>query len=243
MVPPFINIHTHTPLPDSGLYSYGIHPWWLCHGEQNETIQKDFELLEKLLKENRIAAIGEMGIDSISQATLSQQIEVFEKQIPLSEHYQKPLVIHNVHGTNEILRLHKKHKPKQLWILHGFNGTVEEARQLTDKNLFLSVGESIFYPNRKISATIKAIPLDHLFLETDVSQRSIQEVYKKVAELLNLPIEILKQRLFDNFEQLKLTARETGNDRQGRSSETVALINLERGVFCASATINEPLNR
>lgn len=228
---PFINIHTHSPLIDSGLYSYGIHPWWLCHGEQNETIQKDFELLEKLLQENRIAAIGEMGIDSISQATLAQQIEVFEKQIPLSEHYQKPLIIHNVHGTNEILRLHKKHKPKQLWILHGFNGTVEEARQLTDKDFFLSVGESIFYPNRKISTTIKSIPLDHLFLETDVSQRTIQEVYEKAAELLNLPMETLKQRIFANFARLNLTIWKTGNNGQGCSSETMALINLERVTF------------
>lgn len=231
MNPPFINIHTHTPSPDCGLYSYGIHPWWLCHGTQNKTILKDLEILEKMLQENRIVAIGEIGIDNISQATLSQQIEVFEKQIPLSEQYQKPLIIHNIHGTNEILRIHKKHQPKQKWIIHGFNGTVEEARQLVDKGIFLSVGESIFYPNRKISTTIKTIPLDHLFLETDVSQRSIQEVYEKVAGLLNLPVEILKQRIFANFAQLNLATWITENKGQDCLSDTMALINLERVTF------------
>lgn len=228
---PFINIHTHNPHLDSGLYSYGIHPWWLCLCDQSETIQKDFELLEKLLQENRIAAIGEMGIDNISKTTLSQQIEVFEKQIPLSERYQKPLIIHNVHGTNEILRLHKTHHPKQTWILHGFNGTVEEAHQLTERGFFLSVGESLFYPNRKISTTIKSIPLDHLFLETDVSQRTIQEIYEKAAELLNIPMDTLKQRLFANFARLNLTTWKTGNNGQDCLSATMALINLERVMF------------
>ena len=228
---PFINIHTHNPHIDSGFYSYGIHPWWLCHCERSEAFQKDFELLEHLLQENHIAAIGEVGIDRINPNTLPQQIEVFEKQIPLSEQYQKPLIIHNVHGTNEILQLHKKHQPKQAWIIHGFNGSIEEARQFTEKGLFLSVGESIIYQNRKISTTIKSIPLDHLFFETDVSERTIQEINEKASELLNLPLETLKQRIFTNFAKLNLTAWKTGSNEQGCSSATMALINLERVTF------------
>lgn len=158
--------------------------------------------LETLLKENKIAAVGETGIDRNHKDTIDLQLEVFERHILLSEQYQKPLIIHNVKATADILRLHKKHQPRQTWIIHGFNGTEQEVQQLTERGICLSVGESIFYPNRKITKSISSIPLDQLFLETDVSDRTIQEIYGKAAEWLNQPLEVLKKRIFDNFTRL-----------------------------------------
>lgn len=221
---PFIDIHTHGNLVDCGLYSFGIHPWRLC---QDDTLS----YLETLLKENKIVAIGECGIDRNHKQTIDLQLEVFERQILLSEQYQKPLVIHNVKATADILQLHKRHQPKQAWIIHGFNGTEQEAKQLTDNGLYLSVGESLFYPNRKIIRSISSIPLDQLFFETDVSERSIHEIYEKAAELLNLPLEMLKERIFTNFARLKLTTWKNGKTELGCSLETMALINCN-GAMC-----------
>lgn len=203
------------------LYSYGIHPW---------RVTSDLSFLERLLAENRIVALGETGLDRLHRATWDLQLEVFEQHILLSEQYGKPLIIHNVGGTAEILRLHKKHQPRQTWILHGFNGTIEEVRQLTAKGLCLSVGESIFYPNRKITKSILSIPLEYLFFETDTSDRTIQEVYQRGAALLNLPLEVLKEQIFANFARLKLTTWKTGNNAPGCSSATMALINLDEAM-------------
>ena len=221
---PFIDIHTHNTHVDCGLYSYGIHPW-------NLGMQPNLSLLETLLKENKVVAIGECGIDRNYKETINLQLDVFERQILLSEQYQRPLIIHNVKATADILRLHKKHQPRQEWIIHGFNGTVEEARQLTDKGLYLSVGESILYQNRKITQSIQSIPLDKLFFETDVSERTIQEIYGKASELLNLPLEVLKERIFANFARLKLTRWKTGKTEPDCSSETMALKNCD-GATC-----------
>lgn len=178
-----------------------------------------------------LAAIGETGLDRLHPDTYDLQMEVFEQHILLSEQYQKPLIIHNVKATADILKLHKKHRPKQAWIIHGFNGSVEEARQLTDQKCYLSVGESIFYPNRKITKSISSIPLDYLFLETDTSEKTIQQIYEKAAELLNLPIDQLKEQIFANFARLKLTPWKTGNNAPDCSSETMALINWDE-VMC-----------
>lgn len=186
------------------------------------------ERLEALLAEGRVAAIGETGIDRLHHDTLPLQIETFEKQILLSERYQKPMILHNVRATADLLRLHKKHQPLQPWIVHGFNGNEEEARQLTDRGIFLSVGESLLFPNRKIGKTILSIPWDYLFFETDTSERDIQEIYVKAAERLSLPLEKLKDRVFANFERLKLTPWKAGEETQDCSSATMALINWER---------------
>lgn len=206
---PFIDIHTHRQC--QGGMTYGIHPWTL------DAIQEKLQILETLLKENRIVAIGETGIDRAHKDTVPLQLEVFEKHILLSEQYQKPLIIHNVRGTADVLRIHKKRQPKQAWVIHGFNGTAAEANQLTDRGIFLSVGESLFYENRKIHESITSIPLDRLFFETDTSERTIQEIYGKAAELLSLPLDQLKERIFANFEQLNLDSWNNGTNEIGHS--------------------------
>ena len=225
---PFIDIHTHSTRINSGLYSYGIHPWAIQRDEL--TPQKSSLSDRGSVRPSDLAAIGETGLDRLHKDTYDLQLEVFEQHILLSEQYQKPLIIHNVRATADILRLHKKHQPKQAWIIHGFNGTVEEVHQFTSKGIYLSVGESIFYPNRKITQSISSIPLEYLFLETDTSEKTIQQIYEKAAERLNLSIDQLKEQIFANFARLKLTPWKTGNNVPDCSSATMALINWEEAM-------------
>ena len=229
MKTPFIDIHTHKKGEGCG-FSYGIHPWSIRRDgltpEASPLSDRGFGMAVP----SDLAAIGETGLDRLHPDTYDLQMEVFEQHILLSEQYQKPLIIHNVKATADILKLHKKHRPKQAWIIHGFNGSVEEARQLTDQKCYLSVGESIFYPNRKITKSISSIPLDYLFLETDTSEKTIQQIYEKAAELLNLPIDQLKEQIFANFARLKLTPWKTGNNALDCSSETMALINWDEAM-------------
>ena len=215
---PFIDIHTHHP--GEGYYTYGVHPWKLSN----------LTGLITLLKENKIAAIGETGLDRLHADTYELQLEVFEQHILLSEEYEKPLIIHCVKAIPDVLKLHKKHHPQQTWILHGFNGNADEILQLTQRGICLSVGESIFYPNRKITKHLSSIPLEYLFLETDTSEKTIQQIYAKAAELLNLPLDRLKQQIFANFARLNLTTWKTGNNAHDYSSATMALINLDEAM-------------
>ena len=217
--------------------TYGIHPWTFDgtslrgpRAQRGGTKQSNLTLLEKYLQENKIVAIGETGLDRLHKDTYDLQTEYFEKHILLSEQYQKPLIIHNVKATADILKLHKKHQPRQAWIIHGFNGTIEEAHQLTERGIFLSVGESIFYPNRKITKTLLSLPLEYLFLETDTSEKTIQQVYGKASELLNLPLNVLKEQIFANFARLKIDVWKTGNNVPGCSSATMALICLDEAM-------------
>ena len=169
---PFIDIHTHTikaqddliqivnldsnqPCPEQGYYSYGIHPWAL----DNADFQVD-EALNKLkenLQQPQVVALGEAGLDKF-HADFERQIKVFERQIVLSENLKKPMILHDVRSHNEIIALRKKHKAKQPWILHGFNGTEQDIRQLMGQGLYISVGEALLHPDRKIYKSFKTIP-------------------------------------------------------------------------------------
>ena len=134
--------------------------------------------------------------------TFEKQTAVFERQIDLSEALQKPMILHDVKSHNEILDLRKKHKAQQPWILHGFNGTEQDIRQLTGQGLYLSVGEALLHPDRKICKSFKTIPLDRLFLETDMVKIEINTIYEAAAKLLEMDINALKEQIFANFARL-----------------------------------------
>ena len=139
--------------------------------------------------------------------SFEKQIGLFERQIDLSEALQKPMILHDVKSHNEILALRKKHKAKQPWILHGFNGTEQDIQQLTGQGLYLSVGESLLHSERKITKSLKNIPLDMLFLETDMADISIEVVYEAASRLLEMDTNALKAQIFCNFAALWNTGK------------------------------------
>ncbi len=214
---PFVNIHTHnakanddliqivnldleTPCPEQGYYSYGIHPWLLDNVDFQ--LKEAFSLLEQRLPSPNVLALGEAGLDNMHKESFKEQIELFERQIELSETMQKPMILHNVRSHNEIHALRKKHKAKQPWILHGFNGTEQDIRQLTGQGLYLSVGDGVLHSERKITKSLKNIPLDMLFLETDMAEIGIEMIYDTAANLLEMDIVSLQKQIFSNFVRL-----------------------------------------
>ena len=222
MEAPFINIHTHSllindghiqivnlnlnrPCPEQGYYSYGIHPWDLDNADFQ--IDEAMRLLEERLQSPNVLALGEAGLDKMHKASFERQIELFERQIELSEALKKPMILHDVRSHNEIIALRKKHKAQQPWILHGFSGTDQDAQQLIGQEIYLSVGESLLHPERKIHKSFKFIDLNYLFLETDMAEIGIEKVYEAVANLLEMDINVLKTRIFANFAALWNTGK------------------------------------
>ena len=217
METPFINIHTHTaksddnliqivnlnlnqPCPEQGYYSYGIHPWTLDKADfqMDEALRK----LKEDLQQPQVIALGEAGLDKMHKASFERQIELFERQIKLSEALQKPMILHDVKSHNEIIALRKKHKAQQPWIVHGFSSTEQDVKKLIGQGIYLSVGESLLYPERKIYKSFKFIDLDYLFLETDMAEIGVETIYEAAANLLEMDLSALKTRIFANFEHL-----------------------------------------
>ena len=88
--------------------------------------------------------IGECGLDFFKKTIDEQkQIHFFSKQIELSEALELPLIIHCVRAFHELFYLHKLYKPKQAWIVHGFNGSLKLATQLLEKGIYMSFGKTL----------------------------------------------------------------------------------------------------
>ncbi|WP_435261704.1 TatD family hydrolase [Tenacibaculum sp. nBUS_03] len=207
----FIDIHTHSPqqfpktlsiintypnnsTPENSPFSVGIHPWHISKGN----LELDFKNVEKKIKVKNCLAIGECGLDKLSSTSYDLQISVFKKHVLLSEKYNKPLIIHCVKAFNDIIHLKKAYKTKQQWIIHGFNKNKQIATDLIKNNINISIGASIL-KNNKLQNTIKGIPEEYIFLETDDSNESIKNIYNKFAELKEKDLTLVKQRITENF--------------------------------------------
>lgn len=200
-----VNLDLNQPCPEHGYYSYGIHPWALDNAEFQA--EKALQILEEKLKLPQALALGEAGLDKMHKASFERQIELFERQIELSEACQKPMILHDVRSHNEIIALRKKHKAVQPWIVHGFSGTEQDIKQLIGQGIYLSVGESLLHPERKIYKSFKFIDLNYLFLETDMAEIGIKSVYEAAARLLKMELSTLQTRIFANFAALWNTGK------------------------------------
>lgn len=184
-----INLHTHHKLPDGiqgltnirwdgispdleGSYSIGIHPWDV----EDNRWKQNFEILATLAEKPSIKAIGECGFDT-TRGDRRIQEEAFIAQVALSEKVKKPLIIHSVGGSDRVIALKKALKPQQSWIIHSFVGKNEVARSYCDLGIYLSFSP-FSLSHLKSLEVFKWYPAHLLFLESDDSTTSIEDVYQ-----------------------------------------------------------------
>ena len=141
--------------------------------------------------------------DKKVETDFNEQIRVFKAQIFISEEYRRPLIIHCVKAYNEVFELHQKLHPEMPWILHGYQGNVNTTKQLGKNGMHFSFGKSLFFEKSKSIESLKFLPLEKIFFETDEFDQEVDKVYKKAAELKNVSLDILKNEVFNNFNRIE----------------------------------------
>jgi len=205
----FFNIHTHTsrhpeseilstdihsfPPENEEIYlSVGIHPWYLSE----EKTENQLQALQRAVKDNRVIAIGESGLDRLQGPSLDIQTNTFKKIIALSEAMELPMIIHCVKAFNELVQLKKQMNPHQPWIIHGFRGKKALAKECIRHGFYLSFGA-----NYQEDA-LKSVPIEKLFIETDESEIPIEDIYLRIAQTKGIHLEELAEAIKKNVERV-----------------------------------------
>lgn len=173
-------------------YSLGIHPWHIPTTLPDRGIGQ----LLNHAAHPQVLAIGEAGLDKLTETPLSVQAAVFQQQAQLAEEVGKPLIIHLVKATNELLQLKRRMQPRTPWIIHGFRGKSALAETYLRHGFHLSFGEK-YQPE-----ALRAVPLDHLFIETDESTVAVEALYQKAATVLSIPVWQLKEAVQHNINRV-----------------------------------------
>ena len=142
---------------------YGLHPY-LAAEHSNE----DLAELARWLEHAECVALGECGLDfRKDQADRQLQLKFFNTQVAMAHAAGKPVVIHSVRATGDVIESIKNH-PGLCGMVHSYSGSYEQAMQLIKLGFLISFGGAITYERAsRLRATAARLPLDSILLETD----------------------------------------------------------------------------
>jgi len=195
----------------------GFHPI-----NAQEVSLETIEEFSALLLEPKVVAVGETGLDyfylnktpySGHYPEKEAQRLVFIQILELAREADLPLIFHCRQAYQEMLTILKKEKLPKSGVVHCFMGSIEQARDFLDLNLYLSFAGNITYSNT-MDEVIRFVPLERLMLETDApylapapyrSKRNepcfMIETARKIADLKGIGLAELVEKTDRNAEQ------------------------------------------
>jgi Tat protein secretion system quality control protein TatD with DNase activity len=157
---------------------------------------EDFDsLLSKKLEENPSFHVGEVGLDNRFD-NIEKQILFFEKALSLSYKYNRIFTIHIVRENDLLVNILKKNinsLPKHI-IYHGFNKSVELAKQLQKYNVIVSINPTCM--KSKLINNIKQLDKIGFLVESDWDNKTDD----KYREYFNKFTNDIKSLGANNFE-------------------------------------------
>lgn len=187
-----------TKLPDEQLtpfFSFGIHP-----NESAFDFREIEHICEQLNRNKGFLAIGEIGLDKRYDSPEKQE-ELYIFQLKIASKLHKPVILHCVNSWDRCRFLHEKHAPNTVLIYHGFNKASITEQVLNYPKSMISIGESII-SNQKLQNALLQIPLERLFLETDMGNLPLIDTYRTVAEIKNVSLHALIDQLDQNAKRI-----------------------------------------
>lgn len=143
----------------------GVHP-----NSADGSVDDQLNELEELLADETVIAVGETGLDFYrTHVSVHRQRERFRRHIELSREYAKPLIIHSRSAMKETIDVLREYSD-DAWsgIMHCFSGSADDVAVLCDMGFMISfAGNATFPKAENLRKALRAVPLDHLLLETD----------------------------------------------------------------------------
>jgi TatD DNase family protein len=189
--------------------------------ERSEREEFDYEEYKELARNEKVAAIGETGLDYFrikNRELRIKQKEVFKKQIELAIELNKPLIIHCRDAHDDVLEILKSYtlnlKSNLKGAIHSFSGNLKQAEQYQKLGFKIAFNGIITF-SRDYDEVILKTPLENILIETDCpflapvpyrGQRNepsyIGEIAKKLAEIKNVELGKVIEQTTKNAEEV-----------------------------------------
>jgi len=128
-----------------------------------------FSVVENAVKQQKLIAIGETGLDyHYEHSPRKQQEEFLRRYFELAKHCHLPIVIHCRNAFEDLFRIADEQYKNLPLLLHCFTGTLDEAKKALLRGWKISFSGMItFKKSEALRLVAKEIPIESLFIETD----------------------------------------------------------------------------
>ncbi len=199
-------------------FSFGIHPSNIDNKVESFSYNdiKKFLLKGKQKYGDRILAIGEVGLDYYRNYVSKElQKKFFDLQIDLANEFNLPLIIHTREAFDDTLEMLKKAEVPVLLHCYSGNQAITEKILKEHPNYYFSfAGNLTFKKAFDLKDSIKIIPINRIFFETDspyltpVPHRGkknkpeyVKHTYSYGANLLDIDINELEKQVDNNVQK------------------------------------------
>lgn len=179
--------------------SVGIHPNEVTNEELN------LDLLTSQTKNDKIIAIGEIGIDLYrSKDTIDIQKSYFIEQVKLAITLNLPIIVHSRNSADVIYNILKDY-PEVKGVMHCYSEHKELVKKFVELGFYIGVGGIITFKNaNEVREIIKEVPLDRLLIETDAPYLAPDPYRGKPNEPAYIKHTLLKLSKLTNIEPKEL---------------------------------------
>lgn len=192
----------------------GVHP-------HDATILDDkaCDVLRGLAKDDKVVAIGEIGLDYYYDLSPREvQKDAFKKQIVLAHELKLPLILHvrdAYEDTRQMLVEMRDYLTNGV-LLHCYSGSSEMVKVFDKFDCYYAFGGAITFKNAKHNLeALATVPKDRLLLETDCpymtpvpyrgktnEPKYISLVASKMSQVLEMPVEEIEKITTNNAKRL-----------------------------------------
>jgi TatD DNase family protein len=190
----------------------GVHP-----NDSQKIDENTFDDLERLLRQPKVKAVGEIGLDYHWGVPKEAQLPVFIRQLEIAAAARMPVVIHTRDAWQDTMDVLREHWAGHALpcIMHCFTGTGEQARECLDLGFYLAFGGVTTFPKAaEIREAARSTPGDRLLLETDSPYLSpvphrgkrnepgfVVHTARVIAQVRGVPVEQLASETTQNFKR------------------------------------------
>lgn len=149
---------------DNIFAAVGIHP----HDAEGFK-EEDLDELKQLSKDEKVVAIGEIGLDYYyDNSPRKIQKEVFKKQLELAYVLDLPVIIHTRDAMRDTYDILKEFEGRVTGVMHCYTGSIEMAEKFMKLGFYISIAGPVTFKNAvNVREMAKQIPLERLLIETD----------------------------------------------------------------------------
>ena len=156
------------------------------HTIADEIRDEDISLLDNQLKNDKVIAVGEIGLDYYNRKdNKDNQRELFEKMLSLAEKHDLPVIVHSRKAMQDTYDILKEHDV--VGTLHSYSGSAEMAEEFIKLGFYIGIGGTITHKNnKKTKEVLRKIGIDCVLVETDSPYLSPEEKRGEPNTSLNL---------------------------------------------------------
>lgn len=183
-----------------------------------DILKEQITEIHKLAKNNKVVAIGEIGLDYYwNKENKEQQKQAFKKQIELANLLNLPIVIHTREALQDTLDILKNEiSPAKKGVFHCCPLNVELIAQALKLGFYISFAGPVTFKNAKnAESAIQLVPLDKILIETDSpylapepnrgtrnNSTNLKYIAEKIAKVKGKTIEEIAQLTYQNTKNI-----------------------------------------